>query len=248
MSLRKVLVGLGCLLIVAAIGARFVVSRGSDELDVVVTVTSPPPPPPVLERVDDLAARVPSGRRVVLRARPSGRVLATVAARTEFGSPQTLAVAFRKGNWIAVRSPALGNRQVGWVRAKPLRLLPRKLLVDVDLSKRELLVRDAGDVKRRISVAVGAPDTPTPTGRFYVTDKLRGADYGSYYGCCILALSGRQPHLPQGWSGGDRLAIHGSPSPTWSHAVSNGCLHAAEPDLRYLMKTVPLGTPVRIHA
>ena len=99
-----------------------------------------------------------------------------------------------------------------------------------------------------ISVAIGASDTPTPLGEFYVTDKLPGADFGSYYGCCILALSGRQPNLPQGWSGGDRLAIHGSPTPTWGHAVSNGCFHASEADLRYLMKTVPLGTSVEIHA
>ena len=102
--------------------------------------------------------------------------------------------------------------------------------------------------ERRISVAIGAPDTPTPPGDYYVTDKLAGADFGSYYGCCILALSGRQPNLPQGWSGGDRLAIHGSPTPTWGQAVSNGCLHADEPDLRYLMKSVPLGTVVEIHA
>jgi lipoprotein-anchoring transpeptidase ErfK/SrfK len=204
--------------------------------------------PPRLTAMHDLVARVPAGTSVALRARPEGRVLATVGARTEFGSPQTLAVAFRRGDWIAVRSPALENRQVGWVRSKPLRLLRRTTLLDVDLSRRQLLVRDSRGVERRIDVAVGAPDTPTPVGHFYVTDKLRGADFGAYYGCCILALSGRQPHLPQGWSGGDRLAIHGSPTPTWGHAVSNGCLHAAEADLRYLMKTVPLGTPVHIHA
>ena len=244
---RRVLLGLGCLLIAVGIGVAFVVLRDGGEQAVAPPPPPAAPPPPVLERVDDLAARVPPGRHVALRARPGGRVLASIAARTAFGSPQTLAVAFRKGDWIAVRSPALGNRRVGWVRAKPLRLLRRPLLLEVDLSRRQLVVRDAHGIRRRISVAVGAPDTPTPVGRFYVTDKLRGADFGSYYGCCILALSGRQPNLPQGWSGGDRLAIHGSPTPTWGHAVSNGCLHAAEPDLRYLMKTVPLGTPVRIH-
>jgi len=246
MSLRSVLVGLGCLLVVAGFGVGLLVSREKDELVISVTMSSPRPP--ALERVDDLAARVPPGRHVVLRARPDGRVLATVAAQTEFGSPQTFAVAFRKGDWIGVRSPSLGNRQVGWVRAKPLRLVRRPLLLDVDLSERQLVVRDRHGIERRISVAIGAPDTPTPVGRFFVTDKLRGADFGSYYGCCILALSGRQPHLPRGWSGGDRLAIHGSPTPTWGHAVSNGCLHASEPDLRYLMRTVPLGTPVHIHA
>lgn len=246
MNLRKVLVGVGCLLVVVGIGIAVLGSRGSDKE--VSAVPVPPPPAALLERVDDLAARVPPGRHVLLRTRPEGRVLTTVAARTEFGSPQTLAVAFRKGDWIAVRSTALGNRRVGWVRARPLRLVRRPLLLDVDLSKRELVVRDADGVERRISVAIGAPDTPTPVGRFYVTDKLRGADFGSYYGCCILALSGRQPHLPEGWSGGDRLAIHGSPTPTWGQAVSNGCLHASEADLRYLMRAVPLGTTVRIHA
>jgi L,D-transpeptidase-like protein len=206
-----------------------------------------PPPPPILHRVHEFAARIPPGRRVALRARPDGRVIARVGARTEFGSPQTLAISWAKGDWLAVRSTALGNTRLGWVRMRSIWLVGRTLRLEVDLSSRELLVR-AGGIRRRISVAIGAPSTPTPPGDFYVTDKLAGADFGSYYGCCILALSGRQPHLPRGWSGGDRLAIHGSPTPTWGHAVSNGCLHADEADLRYLMKIVPLGTAVRIHA
>lgn len=242
---RTALVGLGCLLVAGAIAVA-VMTRDGDEQATPRPVA--PRPSPVLQRVQDLAARVPPGRHVALLAKPDGRVLATVKGRTEFGSPQTLAVAFRKGDWVAVRSPLLGNRRLGWVRAQPLRLLRRPVRLEVDLSRRELVVRDAHGIRRRMSVAIGAPATPTPTGRFYVTDKLRGADFGSYYGCCILALSGRQPRLPQGWSGGDRLAIHGSPTPTWGHAVSNGCLHADEADLRYLMRNVGLGTTVSIHA
>ena len=243
---RRVLIGLAVVLIAGAIGLAFLARRGNDERDIVAHVVSPPAPE--LERVEDLAARVPAGRSVALRARPDGKVLATVLARTEFGSPQTLAVAFKKGDWIAVRSPALGNRRVGWVHMRPLRLVRRPVRLEVDLSRRVLLVREESRVLRKISVATGAADTPTPAGRFYVTDKLPGAEFGAYYGCCILALSGRQPNLPEGWSGGDRLAIHGSLTPTWGEAVSNGCLHADEGDLRYLMKTVPLGTAVRIHA
>jgi hypothetical protein len=245
MTLRR-LAPLVPIAVLGAIGIAFVVARGEDEE--AAPLPAALPPPPVLERVEDLAARVPAGRHVALRSRPDGRVLATVAARTEFGSPQTLAVAFRKGDWLAVRSTALGNRRVGWVRAQPLRLVRRAVRLEVDLSKRKLVVRDGSMARRTMSIAIGAPDTPTPTGRFYVTDKLRGSDFGPYYGCCILALSGRQPNLPRGWSGGDRLAIHGSPTPTWGEAVSNGCLHAPEADLRYLMKTVPLGTTVRVHA
>jgi lipoprotein-anchoring transpeptidase ErfK/SrfK len=203
-------------------------------------------PPPVLS--GGHAVRVPEGTTVALRERPGGRVLATVGARTEFGSPQTLAVVSGSGDWVGVLSPALENSQVGWTRVQQVRLLESPLRLDVDLSARKLTVRDLGGVVRRISVAIGAPETATPPGDFYVTDKLNGPDFGSYYGCCILALSGRQPNLPEGWSGGDRLAIHGSPTPTWGNAVSNGCLHADEADLRYLMRWVPLGTYVRVHA
>lgn len=246
---RLVALVAGGLLVAGAIGlAAVLVLRDTDASAPPPAAAPPAPREPTLERIRELAVRVPPGNRVALRARPGGPILVQVGARTEFGSPQTLAVAFRKGDWLAVRSPALGNKELGWVRAAPLRLLRRPVALEVDLSRRELSLRDEQGVERRISVAIGAPDTPTPPGEFYVTDKLPGADFGSYYGCCVLALSGRQPNLPRGWSGGDRLAIHGSPTPTWGQAVSNGCLHADEADLRYLMKTVPLGTVVQIHA
>jgi len=96
-------------------------------------------------------------------------------------------------------------------------------------------------------VTIGSPSSPTPTGRFAVTDKLRGADFGSYYGCCILAISGRQTHLPPGWQGGDLLAIHGGPAWSLGRQLSAGCLHAPESDLRWLIRRIPLGTPITIH-
>ena len=245
---RKVgLVACAVLAVAVIVGGIALLAQGGD--DEKASVARPPVrrPPPVLRAVRDFGARVPPGRRLTLRESPKGRVLTTVGPRTEFGSPQTFSVAYVKGPWLAVRSTALGNRRLGWVRAQRVRMLNRTMRLEVDLSKRELVVHDVG-ILRRIQVAIGAPDTPTPPGTFYVTDKLPGSDFGAYYGCCILALSGRQPHLPQGWSGGDRLAIHGSLTPTWGLAVSNGCLHADEPDLRYLMQNVPLGTAVRIHA
>jgi hypothetical protein len=189
-------------------------------------------------------------RRVSLYDRPRGRIIGSVDRTTEFGSPEFLQIVRRQGKWVAVRHTSLGNHRVAWVEVRPNAFSWRDKTVSlaVDLSERRLTVR-AGDVRlREISVAVGAPETPTPPGDFYVTDKLRGADFGEFYGCCILALSGRQPNLPQGWSGGDRLAIHGSPTPTWGEDISNGCLHAREADLRWLMKTVSLGTRVLVRA
>lgn len=203
-------------------------------------------PPP-----ESLAVRVKRGTRVALWDRPNGKVLRRIDDTTEFGSPEVLSpTGPRQGGWIAVRHTSLGNSGVAWVhaRAATLSFRPRRVRLEVDLSRRELVVVPEAGRPRRFAVAIGAPDTPTPPGEFYVTDKLRGADYGEFYGCCILALSGRQPNLPRGWSGGDRLAIHGSPNPTWGQNVSNGCLHARTADLRYLMRAVPLGTVVTVHA
>ena len=97
-----------------------------------------------------------------------------------------------------------------------------------------------------MSVGIGSTDTPTPTGEFAVTDGIRG--WGPY-GCCILALSGHQPQLAQGWTGGDRLAVHGTDAGrTIGGASSLGCLRAGERDLRMLLKTARLGARVRIQA
>ena len=207
--------------------------------------------PPLLEP-DGISLRVDRGKRVSLLDRPGGKVIKRVGDTTEFGSPQVLSPTgkARRDGWLAVSHTSLGNGRIAWLEhdRAPVSVRPRAVRLEVDLSRREVVRYDGEGPPRRISVAVGAPDTPTPPGEYYVTDKLPGADFGPFYGCCILALSGHQPDLPEGWSGGDRLAIHGSPTPTWGQNVSNGCLHAREADLRYLLKTVPLGTVVTIHS
>jgi hypothetical protein len=84
-------------------------------------------------------------------------------------------------------------------------------------------------------------------GRFAVTDRLIPRS-GSPYGCCILALSGRQTSLPPGWTGGDRLALHGTTSGLVGGAYSSGCVRVREADLRRLMDRIPVGTRVTVRA
>jgi lipoprotein-anchoring transpeptidase ErfK/SrfK len=119
--------------------------------------------------------------------------------------------------------------------------------VHVDLSSRRMRLRNGTRTVRSASVAIGRPGSPTPTGRFAVTDKLNGRSIASYYGCCILALNAHQPNLPPGWSGGNRMAIHGTDSPgSIGSAASAGCVRARDDDLRTLMSLVPPGAPVFI--
>jgi lipoprotein-anchoring transpeptidase ErfK/SrfK len=196
-----------------------------------------------------ITARLRAGASVAVHRRPGGVVLATLGPVTEFGSPQTLAVVERRGAWLGVVTTALANGEVGWIRADrgSLRLGRTGVRITVDLSARRLTLVEGGRVVRRIEVGVGRPGSPTPVGLFAVTDKLPGSRYGSYYGCCILALSAHQPNLPAGWTGGDRMAIHGTSDPgSVGAARSAGCLRADDEELRVLMRRVPLGTPVLI--
>jgi lipoprotein-anchoring transpeptidase ErfK/SrfK len=168
---------------------------------------------------------------------------------SEFGSPQRLAVLRRDGKWLQVSSSDLPNDRFGWMRVGRARLTSTPFSVTIDLSRKLLLLKKHGAVTRRMRVGVGRVGSPTPTGSFGVTDKLAGARYGPYYGCCILALSAHQTHLPAGWTGGDRIAIHGTNAPsTIGAAASAGCLHARDADLRVLMRRLPLGARVTIHA
>jgi hypothetical protein len=188
-------------------------------------------------------------RPSTLRTRPGGAVAARIGAGTEFGSPQMLSVARRRGRWLGVVSTALPNGKLGWLRRDdPAVSLKRvRYSLHADLSSRTLELRRGARRITRFSVAIGRPGATTPTGRFAVTDKLSGSRFGAYYGCCILALSGHQTHLPPGWHGGDRLAIHGTNAPgSIGQPSSAGCLRAADGDLHVLMQRVPVGTPVFI--
>jgi hypothetical protein len=211
---------------------------------------------PVRERAPRPATAAPRGRwttarvlhAAVLRASPGGRRVGRVGRRTEFGSPRVLAVLRRRGAWLRVQAPQLPNGRAAWIRAAGVRLGAVDLSVHVDRSARTLRVRRGRRVLRRMPVAVGMPGSATPTGRFAVTDRLT-MPAGTPYGCCAVALTGHQTALPSGWSGGDRLAVHGTNAPaTVGREASLGCLRAHAADIRWLLRRLPLGAPVFIRA
>jgi L,D-transpeptidase catalytic domain len=214
------------------------------------------PRAPRVPRPPASARRAPRPHRLAvvrgslaLRAAPGGPAVVRVGSTTEFGSPRVLAVAARRDDWLGVVATERPNNRLGWVRrdSPALRLRRTGWSLHADLSDRTLTLRKDGRRVHQLTVAIGRSGAETPTGRFAVTDKLNGSSYGPYYGCCILALSGHQPKTPPGWTGGNRLAIHGTDAPsTIGVAASAGCLRALDADLRPLMAKVPLGATVFI--
>jgi hypothetical protein len=189
-------------------------------------------------------------RTVTLRDAPLGQPKLKVTPKTEWDSPRVLSVVERQGDWLAVLVPELPNGEVGWLReADVARLETVAWAIKADLAKREIVVERDGKAVRTMPIGIGREDHPTPTGRYAVTDKLEVTDPNSPYGCCVVALTGHQTKLPEGWPGGDRLAIHATSDLSGlGQAVSLGCMRTDPKDARWLMKSVPLGTPVFVDA
>jgi lipoprotein-anchoring transpeptidase ErfK/SrfK len=199
---------------------------------------------------------VPAGRGAIvasvvhptaLRAIPGGRTMARLSTKTEFGSPETVWVVRRVPGWVGVVATQAGNGRVGWIRQGAVSLGRDTWQLKVSLSARRVTVLNAGKVVRQFTAAIGRTGAPTPTGRFAVTDRLKTGNDNGPYGCCILALSAHSPHTIQGWTGGDRIAIHSTPDTTSiGEAASHGCVRVTLAEGRWLLAHIPLGTPTVI--
>lgn len=150
------------------------------------------------------------------------------------------------GRFGKVTLPYSGSRATGWIRLSGLKLSRTPYSVKADLSRHSVKVMHMGKVIMRFKAATGAPDSPTPTGRYFVTDLVAIPEGGSF-GTYAFGLSGIQTNLPAGWTGGDQLAIHGTDDPgSIGTSASAGCLRVSERSLQRLKKVIQLGTPVTI--
>ena len=149
------------------------------------------------------------------------------------------------GRWGRVELPYTWPRRDGWIRLRGLHRDTTRVRVEVDLSTHTVTVRKFGSVLFRAPGATGAPSTPTPVGEYFVTDRVPFS--GGSYGTFAFGISGIQPRLPAGWSGGNQLAIHGTNDPSSiGRSVSAGCVRVSEWSLAHFKPLLQLGTPVLI--
>jgi L,D-transpeptidase catalytic domain len=188
-------------------------------------------------------------RSTVLYREPGGAKRLRITPHTEWGSARILGVVSQRGDWLGVQASELKNGEIAWIRRAQTTLDCVSWSLHADLSKRTLQVRHDGRTVRKLNVAIGRKDNPTPKGRFTVTDRLQVTSTGSPYGCCVLALTGHQTDLPPYWPGGDRLAVHATnDESSIGHPVSLGCMRAESDEARWLINHIPLGSPVFIRS
>jgi lipoprotein-anchoring transpeptidase ErfK/SrfK len=153
-----------------------------------------------------------------------------------------------RATWYRVQLPLRPNGVRGFVPAGAVKLGSVRTRIVVEVSKRRLTFFRGGRPVLRTAVAVGSQATPTPTGSYYVNQRLVPTDPSGPYGPGAIGISAFSTVLT-GWAQGGPIAIHGTNEP-WSigRAVSNGCIRVPNPVLRRLFAETPAGTPVEIRA
>ncbi|MGH2631259.1 MAG: L,D-transpeptidase [Actinomycetota bacterium] len=147
--------------------------------------------------------------------------------------------------WYRVLIGIEPNGSRGWVRAGDVTFHRVRHRVIVDLSERVLRHYRNGALRHRFSVGIGAPGTPTTTGRFFVWATLQPGDPTGPYGSFLLGLSGFSEVLTD-WPGGGRIAIHGTTDASdRGRRVSYGCTRVYNPQMSQL-RHIPMGTSVTI--
>lgn len=212
-----------------------------------------PPEPRPLSGLDDVSWWSPVSRSTLARARPdeNAPVIARLSTRTPEGTRNLVLVLDRRRDargtlWVRARLPILPNDASGWVPRSALGgygAVSTHLVVDVR-SFTATLYRKGKQIFQT-QVGVGRPENPTPTGKFYIRNKLtRYAN--AFYGPVAFGTSARSPTLTD-WPAGGFVGIHGTNRPDLLPGrVSYGCIRLRNDDILALERLMPVGTPLTI--
>jgi hypothetical protein len=148
--------------------------------------------------------------------------------------------------WVKVRLAALPNGTTGWIPRDSLGgygAVATHLIVDLDEMTARLLRNGRSIFEAQ--VGVGTTAYPTPTGKFYIRNKL--SRYSSpFYGPLAFGTSARSEVLTD-WPAGGFVGIHGTNQPELIPGrISHGCIRLSNDDILELGRLMPIGTPVTI--
>lgn len=183
----------------------------------------------------------------VVYARPGGQPLAVLPPK-QLDGPTWVPVVETAQAWRRVLLPTRPNHSTGWIHVsgKEVTKSQSSHVVKVDVSARRLTVSEDGQQLGSWSVAVGASDTPTPTGRTFVLALLSPAE--PTYSPLILPLGAHSDTLKTYGGGPGTVGFHGwKDKSVFGKAVTHGCVRVPAAALDVLSQ-VPLGSLVLVRA
>ncbi len=173
----------------------------------------------------------------------------TLPNPSSIGVPLTLLVHRVKGKWVQAYLPVRPDGSKGWVSERAVKLITTAYELQVHLRRHRLAVVVSNHVVHTFRIGVGRSVTPTPSGKYFITELLKQPDPAGPYGPYAFGLSaysGVLTHFGRGGNG--QIGIHGTDAPTLVGTdVSHGCIRLRNSDVLWLVHRLPLGTPVLIN-
>jgi lipoprotein-anchoring transpeptidase ErfK/SrfK len=192
--------------------------------------------------------------RVVARTAPRGETVRTFGRWNQNGVRTVFSVAslvLGRGCeplGYRVHLPIRPNGASGFVTLESVKVYPVRTRIEVDISQHRLTLLRDGKRVLTTTAGTGAGGTPTPTGVYYINQKLRTGNPNGAFGPGALGISAFSPTLTD-WAQGGPVAIHGTSDPSSvGRSVSHGCIRVHNPVLRVLYRAARTGSPVVIHA
>jgi lipoprotein-anchoring transpeptidase ErfK/SrfK len=165
------------------------------------------------------------------------------------GAPRVLLVTKDEGQWLKVLVPVRPNGTTGWVRDIDVKLYKTPYRIVVQLEAHHVIVYRGKHVFLEGPIAVGTVFTPTPVGRYFLTELLRQPNPNGAYGPFAYGMSGYSNVLTEFAGGDGELGLHGTNDPaSLGTDVSHGCIRLRNDQIVKLSDTLPLGVPVRVVA
>ena len=149
--------------------------------------------------------------------------------------------------WLKIRIPRRPNGDTGWVREEQISNLKVVTThLTIDRSKLRATLRKSGKVVWSSPIGVGAAGTVTPSGRFWIRERLKNLGGSPIYGPWAFGTSAYSATLTD-WPGGGVVGIHGTNQPGLIPGrPSHGCVRVPNAKISRLAKIMPIGTPLRI--
>ena len=164
-----------------------------------------------------------------------------------YGTKLVFVVERVRGGWLKVQLPVRPNLSSGWIEARSVLLTTTPYRVVVLLRSHRMIVFDGRRAILRAPIGVGRAVSPTPSGRYFITDLLEPRDPAGVYGPYAFGLSAYS-NVYTTFAGGDgQIGLHGTDYPAGIGTdVSHGCIRTYNAVIRKLAALLPLGTPVTI--
>jgi lipoprotein-anchoring transpeptidase ErfK/SrfK len=191
-----------------------------------------------------------AGPTVEVRDGPGGELIHTFADPIPSGGPLVFVVdELGADGWHRMLLPVRPNGSTGWVKESSVTFTRHNYRILVELDRFHLTVFDHERPVFETTVGVATENTPTPGGRYYITELIQPTVSDSVYGAYAYGLSGYSEVLEEFAGGDGQLGLHGTNDPdSIGTRVSNGCIRMRNEDIIHLVtiEGIPLGTPVEV--